>query len=213
MFVLLTVAGCGAPWSRSATVDPGSARAAENPGRGQTASTATTDSGPAVRNESLQPYILQPGDVIEVLVWKNPDLSRTVVVRPDGQISLPLLNEVSAAGRTALELRDDLAQRLTEYVSLNEVSVIIEEVRSVAVSVLGEVRQPGRYPLPSRTTVLDALAMAGGLTEFASCSGITVIRYDGHHTIRLPFSYKKATSPEGMDENFLVHAGDIIVVP
>jgi polysaccharide export outer membrane protein len=123
------------------------------------------------------------------------------------------LNDIQASGRTAVELRDTLAQRLAEYVSLNEVSVIVEEVRSVAVSVLGEVRQPGRYPLLSRTTMLDALAMAGGLTEFAACSGITVLRFDGRQTIRLPFSYDKATSPEGVNENFLVHAGDIIVVP
>lgn len=164
-------------------------------------------------DELAAPYVIQAGDLIEVSVWKNPELSRTVLVRPDGRISLPLLNEIPAAGRTTLELRDLLAEKLAEYVSMNEVSVIVHEVRSVAVSVIGEVQQPGRYPLQSRTTVLDALAMAGGLTEFASCRGITVLRSDGGRTRRLPFSYKKATSADGTEENFVIQAGDIIVVP
>ncbi len=209
---LLTGVAC-APFARPRPAEHDSVVAViENPGE-------TTPPPPISHpptsggNEISPPYIIQPGDLIEVSVWKNPDLSRKVVVRPDGQISLPLLNDVQAAGRTAAELRDTLARRLAEYVSLNEVSVIVEEVRSVAVSVLGEVRQPGRYALLSRTTMLDALAMAGGLTEFAGCSGITVLRLDGRQTIRLPFSYNKATSPEGVNENFLVHAGDIIIVP
>ncbi len=194
----LVMTGCFVPSTRTPPAD-----ASERP-LAAPAEANTADDLPA-------PYVIQPGDLIEVSVWKNADLSRTVLVRPDGRISLPLLNEISAAGRTAPELRDVLAAKLAEYVSNSEVSVIVHEVKGVAVSVIGEVRQPGRYALQNRTTVLDALAMAGGLTEFAADT-ITVLRSEGGQTNRLPFHYSKATSPDGAEENFVLRAGDIIIV-
>src|SRR5690606_18010029 len=115
----------------------------------------------------LMDYRIGPEDVLDILVWKNPELTRTVVVRPDGRISLPLLNDILAAGLTPNELRQILSDGYAEYVNAAEVSVIVSEIRSVQVSVLGMVRNAGSYELGRQATVLDALAMAGGLTEFA----------------------------------------------
>lgn len=158
-------------------------------------------------------YHIGAGDVLEVSVWKNEPLSRTVTVRPDGMISLPLLNDVKAAGYTPLELRDILAKKLAEYVPAAEVSVIVNRVRSFSISVIGSVAKPGHFNLSAPTTVLDALAMASGLTEFASRKGIFVVRAEPNGTKRLRFNYNKAISENDEGENFLLQAGDVVVVP
>src|SRR6185295_17867294 len=121
-------------------------------------------------------YRLGPDDLLYIAVWKNETLSREVPIRPDGMISLPLLNDVQAQGLTPMELRDVLTRRFSEFIPSPEVSVIVKEVHSPKASVLGEVVHPGRYDLKGRTTVLDILALAGGLTEFASRSRIVVLR-------------------------------------
>ena len=162
-----------------------------------------------------------------ISVWKNDALTRTVTVRPDGKISLPLLNDVQAVGLTPLELRDLLAKRLTGYMPAPDVSVSVTEVRSFKVSVLGEVGRPGRYEFKSRTTVLEALSSAGGLTPFASSSRIVILRPDGNTTQRILFDYRRAINGKradgilnrivhfggGHQENFFLRPGDIILVP
>jgi polysaccharide export outer membrane protein len=158
-------------------------------------------------------YRIGPEDLLQISVWKNDVMSRTVPVRPDGKISLPLLNDVEAAGHTPMELRDLLVEKLAEYMPSPEVSVIILEPRSFKVSVLGEVPKPGRYELKSQATVLDVLALAGGLNQFASRRGIVILRPNGQANLRLPFNYNKAISAGGEKENFLVRPGDVIVVP
>jgi polysaccharide biosynthesis/export protein len=156
-------------------------------------------------------YTIGPEDVLQISVWNNEALSRLVPVRPDGMISLPLLNDVAAAGRTPLELRQQLVKRLAEFVPSPEVSVIVTEVRSFKVSVLGQVNKPGRYDLKNRATVLDVLAMAGGFTEFASRSKITVLRNDGRAARRLSFNYDKVS--EGSQPTLQVRPGDVVLVP
>jgi polysaccharide export outer membrane protein len=126
-------------------------------------------------------------------------------------ISLPLLNDVRAAGLTPMQLRDDLMKRLSEYMPTPEVSVIVQEVRSPKVSVLGEVAHPGRYDLKGRTTVLDLLALAGGLTEFASRSRIVILRGGGAHGGRIRFDYDKAMQ-DGARQNLELRPGDIVLV-
>jgi polysaccharide export outer membrane protein len=155
-------------------------------------------------------YRIGPEDLLYVAVWKNDALSRQVPVRPDGMISLPLLNDVRAEGLTPMELRDVLVRRFSEYMPNPEVSVIVQEVRSPKASVLGEVVHPGRYELKGRTTVLDLLAAAGGLTEFASRSRIVVLRDGGSRARRLRFDYDKAMV-DG-DANFELRPGDILLV-
>jgi polysaccharide export outer membrane protein len=158
-------------------------------------------------------YTIGPEDVLFISVWKNEALSRTVPVRPDGKISLPLLNDVQAAGLTPARLRDVLAKRLREYIPNPEVAVTIQEVRSAKVSVLGEVRTPGRYELKSATTVLDILAEAGGLGEFAARSRIVILRPDGNTTKRLLFDYDNVVAAGSEEENFYLKPGDIVLVP
>src|SRR5438309_7580653 len=158
-------------------------------------------------------YRIGPEDVLDIAVWNNTAISRTVQVRPDAKFSLPLLNDMQAAGLTPMQLRDVLIKKLAEYTPTPEVSVIIREVHSFKVSVIGEVKKPGRHELKSRATVLDALAMAEGLGEFASRGRIVILRPDGNTLKRIPFNYNKVVSADGELENFMLQPGDIIVVP
>jgi polysaccharide biosynthesis/export protein len=167
---------------------------------------------PAGIAESSDAFRIGPEDVIDVQVWKNDELSRVVPVRPDGMISLPLVNDIRAAGLTAVELRQAVTQRLSEFVPSPEVSVMVREVHSVKVAVLGAVRMPGHYEVKSAATVLELIARAQGLTEFADRGRIVVLRQNGTETTRIPFNYRKVAEGSEQD-NFYVRPGDIIVVP
>jgi polysaccharide export outer membrane protein len=157
-------------------------------------------------------YLIGPEDVLDISVWKNPELSRQVPVRPDGRVSLPLVNDIMAAGLTPSELRDQLAKRFAEFVPSPEVSVIVQEVQSLKVAVVGAVKTPGRFMLKSPATVLECIALAQGLTEFANRERIVVLRQNGNSTQRIPFNYRKIADGDDQD-NFFVRPGDIIVVP
>jgi polysaccharide export outer membrane protein len=157
-------------------------------------------------------YRIGPEDVLDISVWKNAELTRKVPVRPDGQISLPLVNDVQAAGLTPLQLRDTLSKKLEAYMPSPQVSVTVAEVHSFKVSVLGEVPFAGRHVLQSKATVLDALALSGGLKEFAARSRIVVLRPNGNGMQRIPFDYDKVVSGDGA-QNIYLQPGDIILVP
>ena len=148
-------------------------------------------------------------------MWNNTDISRTVPVRPDGKISLPLLNDVEAAGLTPMQLRERLTRSLAGYIPAPTVSVIVREVHSFKVTVIGEVKTPGRYELKSRSTVLDVLALAGGPSDYAARARIVVLRQNASTTEQLPFSFEKLTEKRGFDgsANFCLQPGDIILVP
>jgi len=157
-------------------------------------------------------YQIGPEDVLDISVWKNPELSRTVPVRPDGKVSLPLLNDFRAAGLTPSDLREQLVSRLSDFVPTPEVSVIVREVHSRKVAVVGAVKTAGRYELKSPMTVLEAIALAQGFTDFAARDRIVVLRQNGATTTRIPFNYRKIA--DGAEqENFFVRPGDIVVVP
>jgi polysaccharide biosynthesis/export protein len=158
-------------------------------------------------------YRIGAEDVLQVSVWNNEVMSRTAPVRPDGKISLPLLNDIQAAGMTPMELRERLMQRLTEYMPHPEVSVVVTEVRSFKVAVIGQVPKPDRYELRSAATVMDVLAMAGGFTDYASRSRIVVIRSSGDRTERIPFDYEKVRSGDPSQVNLRLRPGDIVLVP
>jgi polysaccharide export outer membrane protein len=156
-------------------------------------------------------YKIGIDDVLDIAVWNNTTVSRTVPVRPDGKISLPLLNEVQAAGLTPSQLRASLMAKLVEYMPTPEVSVIVREVHSNKISVLGEVRKAGRYEISQRATVLDAVALAGGFNDFARRTKLVIMRQEGTGTKRIPINYNRIVAEE--DDNVILQPGDIVVVP
>jgi polysaccharide biosynthesis/export protein len=168
-------------------------------------------------------FLIGADDVLEVAVWNNPGITRTVPVRPDGKISLPLVDDVQAAGLTTTELRERLAKALTVYIPSPSLSVIVREIHSFKVTVMGEVKTPGRYELKDRATVLDVLAMAGGLLEYAARTKIMVLRHEGVTTRRIRFAYQAIAGdgkpsnvtpePNAAQDNFCLKPGDIVVVP
>ena len=160
----------------------------------------------------LEEYRIGPEDVLSISVWKNEPMSRVLPVRPDGMISLPLLDDVMAAGLTPTELRNLLAQKLAEYVPSPSVTVIVNDVKSFKVSVIGEVVKPARYELKSRTSVLDVLALAGGFNQFAARTRIVVLRSEGDKRIRIPFNYNRVTNGND-EENVYLRPNDIVLVP
>jgi len=157
-------------------------------------------------------YQIGPEDLLDISVWKNLELSRVVPVRPDGKVSLPLVNDIQAAGLTPGELRDQITAKLTEYIPAPEVSVMVREVHSRKVAIVGAVKMPGRYELKSPMTVLEVIALAQGLTDFASRDKITIIRAENGKTTHIPFNYRKIADGANQ-ENFFVRPGDIVVVP
>jgi polysaccharide export outer membrane protein len=210
-----------APATPGVTAPGAPAAGAPRPAPAVTAPAASprTAAAPAPRPMDAMPsgpapsdYVIGPEDMIQVNVWKNETLSRTMPVRPDGKISLPLLHDVHAAGLTAMQLRDKIAVALAEYMPSPEVSVIVTEVRSFRVSVLGEVARPGVLQLRSDTTILEALAMAGGFRDFASPSKIVIFRKDASgKTQKIRFNYNRALDND--QDNLTLKTGDVIVVP
>jgi len=158
-------------------------------------------------------YTIGPEDVLDITVWNNTGISRTVPVRPDGKISLPLLDDVQAAGLSPRQLKDTLTKRLAKYIASPEVSVIVREIHSFRVAVIGEVKTPGRYELKSRASVLDAIALAGGFSPFAARSKMVILRAEGAIVKRIPCDYNKVVSADGQPENFFLRPGDVVVVP
>jgi polysaccharide export outer membrane protein len=200
----------------AASVPAASALAASTPAAG--APVAAPRTAVVVRDRSnidmAKEYLIGPEDVLDVTVWKNcPDLCRTVPVRPDGKVSLPLVNDVQAAGLTPMDLRRQLTEHLSEFLPTPEVSVIVREVHNFKVAIVGAVKMPGDYELKSPATVLELLARAQGLTEFADRDRIVVLRQNGSTTTRIPFNYGKVAKGHDDQDNFYVRAGDIIVVP
>ena len=159
-------------------------------------------------------YVIGPEDMLMITVWKNEALSRTLPVRPDGKISLPLLHDVHAAGLTPMQLRDKLANALGEFMPNPEVSVSVIEVRSYRVSVLGEVQKPGVLQLKADTTILEAIALAGGFRDFASPGKITILRKDAKGTTqKIPFNYNRVIKDNRSQDNVTLKSGDVVVVP
>jgi polysaccharide export outer membrane protein len=163
-------------------------------------------------------FFLGPEDVLEVTVWRNQDLSRTVVIRPDGMISLPLIGDVHASGFTAAQVADRIAKRLTEFKENPSVSVSVREVNSYFIYVTGEVTRAGKYPLKSFATVLQGVSLAGGFTPFASRSKMMVVRTvkganGEEHQVQIPVRYDDLFKGGGEIGNFTLISGDTIVVP
>jgi polysaccharide export outer membrane protein len=159
-------------------------------------------------------YIIGAEDVLSIYVWKEPDMSKTIPVRPDGMISLPLVGEIKAAGHTPVQLQDVLATAMKKYVSDPQVTVVVEKISSLSFNIVGEIAKPGFYPLTRRMTVLDAIAMAGGFKDFAKTKKVYVLRISANGTQqRLPFNYKDVIAGKNEQQNIELLPRDTIVVP
>jgi len=158
-------------------------------------------------------YTIGPQDVIDIAVWKEPELTRTVPVRPDGKISLPLLNDVQAAGFTPSQLAEQITESLKKYVTNPQVTVIVNQINSQRIYILGEVNRAGAYPLLPNMTVLQGLSSAGGFTQFANIKKIYVLRTENGKQTKYPFNYKEVTNGKSPDQNIVLKAGDTIMVP
>jgi polysaccharide export outer membrane protein len=152
---------------------------------------------PAGATPAEAEYRLGPEDVIEVFVWKEPEASTTVTVRSDGRISLPLAGELDASGKTAVELQQEITTRLGQYVNQPVVNVMVKQINSMKISVLGEVRRPDVYKIKSRVTVLDAIAMAGGFTDLARPSKVVVLRNTPSGPERIMVNIKQLVGDDG----------------
>jgi polysaccharide export outer membrane protein len=159
-------------------------------------------------------YLIGADDLLAVNVWKEPEISRSVPVRSDGKISLPLIGELTAGGQTPLQLEQEIAKRLANFISEPEVTVIVQESRSQKINIMGMVAKPGSYLLTGSATVLDAIAMAGGFKDFAKQKAIYVLRQQADGTEkRIPFNYKDVIKGKSPEQNVRLQPRDTVVVP
>jgi polysaccharide biosynthesis/export protein len=158
-------------------------------------------------------YVIGSQDVLDINVWKEPDMTRVVPVRPDGKISLPLINDVQAAGSTPQQLASTVTEKLRKFLTEPQVTVIVTQINSQRVFVIGEVLRAGAFPLVPGTTVLQALANAGGFTTFANVKKIHVMRLVNGKPTELPFNYREVLKGDNPDQNIKLEPGDTVVVP
>jgi polysaccharide export outer membrane protein len=158
-------------------------------------------------------YMIGGQDVLDISVWKEPELTLRVPVRPDGKISMPLLNDVQAAGLTPAQLAEQITESLKKFVTNPQVTVIVSEINSQRIYILGEVNRAGAYPLLPNMTVLQGLSSAGGFTQFANLKKIYMFRTENGKQVKYPFNYKDVVNGKSADQNVVLKAGDTIVVP
>lgn len=189
------------------------ADAAATPAPGGAAPAVVKDQVPASPFITGNDYPIGPGDVLEISVWKDEALTKTVVVLPDGKITFPLIGELKAEGSTVAQLKQEVEKKLSRYVPDLVLSVEVKQCNSMLVYVIGRVNGPGRFALNAQVTVLQALAMAGGLNPFAVKDKIKVFRNEGETTKILPFKYSEVAEGNHLEQNIRLKQGDLILVP
>ena len=158
-------------------------------------------------------YRVGPADVLDIFVWKDPELTRVTTVMHDGKIYYPLIGEVTAQGRTLTQLKEVITEKLTRYVDEPEVTVSVQQSLSRRIYMIGKVNSPGPYPLGAEMTVLQALSTAGGFLQFSDEKNILIIRREGGKEVQLRFDYKKYISGKNLEQNIILKPNDTIVVP
>jgi polysaccharide export outer membrane protein len=158
-------------------------------------------------------YLIQPDDTLEIFVWKEPELTRKVLVRPDGRISFPLVQDLQAAGVSPGELKSSIELKLKEFLTSPNVTVIVDNIQSYKVFVAGKVQKPGSIVVQEPITVLQALSLAGGFQDYAKQSNITILRSSGGQNFVLEFDYPNVIRGRKADENIILQSGDVVVVP
>ncbi len=164
-------------------------------------------------SQQLPDYTLSPGDQLEVSVWKEPDLTKTVIVRPDGKFSVPLAGEINAVGRTLSQVQTDITTRLLKYIPEAVVTATLVQLEGNRVYVIGQVNKPGTYVMNPRYNVLQTLSVAGGLTPFAAANDIIILRGTGSKRQVLPFKYGDVSKGRSLEQNISLEAGDVVIVP
>jgi polysaccharide export outer membrane protein len=168
---------------------------------------------PASALAQVASYRIKPGDLLHISVWLEEDLDRKVLVRPDGGITFPLAGDLEAAGKTVRELNAEVSKKVQAYVKEAIVTVALEENRGNTVYVVGEVKEPGAFVMNPTLTVLQALALAGGMTPYASQGDILVLRKDGDRQRPIPFNYKDIKKGANLEQNITLESGDVVLVP
>jgi polysaccharide biosynthesis/export protein len=158
-------------------------------------------------------YVIGPEDVLSIVYWREKDMSADVAVRPDGKISLPLLNDVTAAGLSPTQLRDRLTEASKQFFEDPSITVVVRQMNSRKVFITGEVNKPGPYPLIGQTTVLQLISIAGGLREYANGKKILIVRNENGRPVSYPFNYKDVVSGKNLQQNIELKLGDTVVVP
>ena len=158
-------------------------------------------------------YLLGPGDVLEISVWKDPELTKKVIVPPDGIISFPLIDNINVKNITVDKLRQFIAQKLSEFIPDATVSVMLLEVNSLKAYVIGKVRSPGEFNINLETNVMQILAKAGGLTPFASGGNINILRQQENKIVKIPFDYDDVEKGKNLEQDIILSPGDVVVVP
>jgi polysaccharide biosynthesis/export protein len=158
-------------------------------------------------------YVIGPDDVLTVVFWREKELSSEVAVRPDGKITLPLMNDIQAAGLTPEQLRDELTKAAEKYVEGPTVTVVVKAINSRKVFITGMISKPGPYPLTGPTTVTQLIAMAGGLHEFAKKKDITILRNEGGREVAYRFNFQDVMKRKNLQQNIELKPGDTIIVP
>ena len=165
------------------------------------------------RAAEVQPYAVQPGDVLTVTVWKEADLQREVLVRPDGGLSFPLAGDIAALGLSVDEVRELLTERLKRYIPDPVVTVALKQIGGNRVYVLGKVNRPGEYAFSKPIDVMQALSLAGGTTPFAALNDIVILRRDNGKQQSIRFRYSDVENGRGLDQNIQLRSNDTVVVP
>jgi polysaccharide export outer membrane protein len=199
-----------------ATAQAGAPQAQRPPQAPQAAKPALPPAKPAVTGPTVPVdagFTIGPEDVLGVLVWRDAEMSGYVTVRPDGMITLPLIRDIKASGLTPTELADRIQAAVREYVTDASVTVVVRQMNSRKVFITGEVAKPGAYPLTSSMTVMQLIAVAGGLNEFAEAKSISVMRVEGGKTMTFPFDYKNVANGKKPAQNIVLKPGDTVVVP
>lgn len=160
-----------------------------------------------------QSYKVLPGDMLQITVWREEDLQGQVLVRPDGGFSFPLCGDISARNRSVIELQQEITKRLKQYISDPVVTVSVSQVLGNKVYVIGQVNRPGFFVVNPQVDVLQALSMAGGTTPFASLNDIKILRRTGERQQALPFKYDEVIKGRNLEQNVILHSGDVVVVP
>ena len=205
--IVLSLSGFALSWAQAGAGDPAQATAPAS-------IKAELSAAPAAKDHPDERYVIGDGDMLGISVWKEQELTVSIPVRSDGRISLPLIGEIQASGRTPIQLKEDISAKLRAYISAPDVTVTVLQMNSQKFNILGRVTKPGSYPLSATTTVLDAIAGAGGFQDFAKQKNVYILRKNSTGSMtRIVFNYKDVIRGKHPEENIQLKPNDTIVVP